>query len=63
MKEFRLDSGKRLDFIDLSSQTIYELKPNNPRGLAAGLKQLKIYIQDTEAQFGTTGWKGVLDLY
>ena len=63
MKEFRLDSGKRLDFIDLSSQTIYELKPNNPRGLAAGLKQLKIYIQDAEAQFGTTGWKGVLDLY
>jgi nucleoid-associated protein YejK len=42
-KEFRLPSGKRIDFIDFEKKIIYELKPNNPRAIKKVLKQLKAY--------------------
>jgi RHS repeat-associated protein len=62
IKEFRLPSGKRIDFIDLANKTIYEYKPNNPRAIAEGTKQLQGYLQEVESLYGK-GWKTVLDTY
>ena len=61
-KEFRLPSGKRVDFIDFKTKTIYELKPYNPNGIKAGMKQLEVYKKEVERYYGS-GWKTVLDTY
>jgi RHS repeat-associated protein len=74
-KEFRLASGKRIDFLDLINGIIYELKPNNPRAVKMGEKQLKNYLEELaspenlkkypelEQIIKSTNWKLVLDLY
>jgi hypothetical protein len=64
-KEFRLPSGRRIDFLDLNKGIINELKPNNPRAIQAGEKQLQMYLQEirTMPRFQNTIWKTNLDLY
>lgn len=64
-KEFRLPSGRRIDFLDVSTGTIYELKPFNPRGLREGQKQLNVYKAELESipEFRGIHWKTVLDTY
>ena len=32
-----------MDFLDINDKIIYELKPNNPRSINQGIKQLKRY--------------------
>ncbi|GAA0756105.1 RHS repeat-associated core domain-containing protein [Clostridium sartagoforme] len=61
-KEYRLPSGRRIDFIDFGTKTIYELKPYNPRQIKAGTKQLEGYLKEVESIFGR-GWSTVLDTY
>ena len=61
-KEYRLPSGKRIDYIDFDSKTIYELKPHNPKQIAKGKKQLNEYLKEVEELYGP-GWKTVLDTY
>ncbi|MFZ5351083.1 MAG: peptidoglycan-binding protein, partial [Bacillota bacterium] len=61
-KEFRLPSGKRIDYIDFETKTIYELKPYNPNGIKSGTKQLDGYLKEVESIYGD-GWKTVLDTY
>lgn len=61
-KEYRLPSGKRIDFIDFETKTIYELKPYNPRAMKGGEKQLQQYLKEVEKKFGD-GWKVKLDTY
>jgi hypothetical protein len=65
IKEFRLPSGKRIDFLDIKNSTIYELKPFNPRAMQQGQKQLNMYMQElqTMPQFKGINWKTVLDTY
>ncbi|WP_256002777.1 hypothetical protein [Pedobacter deserti] len=70
-KEFRLLSGKRIDFLDIENGVIYELKPNNPRAIKAGRNQLKMYLQELQSpemlekypHFEGINWKTVLDTY
>ncbi|AFD06620.1 DUF6443 domain-containing protein [Solitalea canadensis] len=62
IKEFRLPSGKRIDFIDFENKIIYELKPNNPRAIKEGYKQLAMYLQEVESIYGK-GFKTILDTY
>jgi len=57
-KEYRLPSGKRVDFIDFANKIVYELKPNNPTQILVGTKQLTDYLKELG-----DGWKGVLDTY
>jgi hypothetical protein len=40
-----------------------ELKPNNPRAIKAGEKQLQRYKSAFDAQRPGTPWKTVLDTY
>jgi hypothetical protein len=61
-KEFRLPSGKRIDFIDFEKKIIYELKPNNPQAIKQGRKQLEAYKKEVERIYGK-GWRTKLELY
>jgi hypothetical protein len=64
-KEFVLPSGKRIDFLDVKNGIIYELKPNNPRAILQGQKQLQMYMQELQGMPKYQGiqWKTVLDTY
>lgn len=61
-KEYSVIKGIRPDFVDRNRRIIYELKPNNPRQITAGLKQLEKYKGLFEQEFGGV-WKTVLDKY
>ena len=62
IKEFRGIKGIRPDFVDFSTRTIYELKPNNPRAIKQGWNQLNKYQKAFQQEYGGE-WKTVLDLY
>ncbi|MBS0615332.1 MAG: DUF4280 domain-containing protein [Verrucomicrobia bacterium] len=65
-KEFYLKgSGKRIDCFDSKNGIVYELKPNNPRAIKAGQKQLEGYIKELKGMEEYKGMdiKGVLDTY
>lgn len=64
-KEFRLPSGKRIDFLDVKNGNIFELKPRNPRAIKAGQIQLKIYKIELQSmpEFKGINWKTILDTY
>ena len=64
-KEFRLPSGKRIDFLDIENKTIYELKPFNPRAMKQGEKQLQIYKEELKAmpRFQDWEWQTILETY
>jgi RHS repeat-associated protein len=64
-KEFRLPSGRRIDFLDVENGIIYELKPNNPRQIREGIKQLQEYLKEIQSmpQFQGIDWIVILDTY
>ncbi len=64
-KEFVLPSKSRIDFLDIENGIIYELKPNNPRAIKEGIKQLERYKKELESmdRFKGIEWKTVLDTY
>ncbi len=64
-KEYRLPSGKRIDFIDFDTKTIYELKPYNPRAIKAGEKQLAQYLKEIQSmeEHLDEVWTTQLDTY
>ena len=57
-KEYDKIVGCRMDCLDEVNKIIYELKPNNPRSISQGIKQLKRY---NEALGG--GYTLILELY
>jgi len=65
IKEFRLPSGKRIDFIDIKNGIIYELKPHNPRAMRKGKKQLEMYMKELQSlpQYKGINWTIILDTY
>lgn len=48
--------------MDFNTRTIYELKPNNPRAIADGTKQLNKYKSAYEQKYGGE-WNTKLDTY
>ena len=48
----------RIDFLDSTNKIIYELKPNNPRSIKQGIKQLKRYNDSLGG-----GYTLILELY
>ena len=65
IKEFRLPSGNRIDFLNIKNSTIYELKPLNTRAMKAGKGQLIKYMKElqTMPEFKGINWKTILDTY
>ena len=61
-KEYSKIKGIRPDFVEVKTRTIYELKPNNPRAIKRGHKQLETYKKRFEQEYGGE-WNTVLDLY
>ena len=45
IKEFTIPGYGRADAVDLSKRIVYELKPNNPKAIARGYKQLARYAE------------------
>jgi RHS repeat-associated protein len=64
-KEFKLPSGRRIDFLDTTNNIIYELKPFNPRQIRAGQQQLQCYKKELQSvpEFQARQWWTVLDKY
>jgi RHS repeat-associated protein len=64
-KEYVLPSRKRIDFLDRVNGKVYELKPNNPRAIREGRKQLEMYIEElkTIPDFKGIQWEGILETY
>ncbi|MEI7728029.1 MAG: RHS repeat-associated core domain-containing protein [Verrucomicrobiota bacterium] len=58
----RLPSGKKPDAVDFDAKIVRELKPNNPRAIQRGERQLEGYLQELEEVFGGN-WKGSVDTY
>jgi RHS repeat-associated protein len=65
IKEFTLPSKKKIDFLDIPNRKIYELKPNNPRSIKLGQKQLQAYKEELRnmPRFKDIEWETVLETY
>ena len=58
VKEYRLPSGRRVDALNEDTMHIYELKPNNPRAIREGYRQLQRYLDELGP-----GWTGDVITY
>lgn len=65
VKEFALQSGRRVDAINKQARMIVELKPNNPQAIARGLNQLGRYLDELNRGLpeGEAPWTGHLVTY
>jgi len=64
VKEFTLPSGKRVDAINFDTRQVIELKPNNPRKIREGEKQVAGYADELNREFpGDTPWTGSVITY
>ncbi len=65
MNKSAFKSGRRIDFLDIKNGKVYELKPNNPRAIRAGMKQLEQYIKELKEhpKLKHIEWEGVLEAY
>ncbi len=65
VKEYILPSKRRIDFIDIKNGKIYQLKPNNPRSIKQGQKQLDLYKRELETikNFEGVEWETILETY
>ncbi|HWS53291.1 MAG TPA: hypothetical protein VN228_04165, partial [Pyrinomonadaceae bacterium] len=60
--KYTLPSGKRPDAVDFENKIVRELKPNNPRAIRRGERQVEGYRQELEQVFGP-GWTSYVDTY
>jgi RHS repeat-associated protein len=51
-REFTLPSGRRADAVNLQTNEVVELKPNNPRAIRRGERQVEGYRQELEDMTG-----------
>jgi RHS repeat-associated protein len=62
-REFTLRAGGRVDAINFDTREVLELKPNNPRAIRLGERQLEGYIAKLNAQFPGDPWIGRVVTY
>ena len=62
-KEFRLPSGRRADAVSLEKGDVRELKPNNPKAIKRGEKQVKEYMKELENAYPDIKWEWHVDTY
>jgi RHS repeat-associated protein len=58
----RLPSRRRPDAVDFQNRVVRELKPNNPRAVRRGERQVERYRQELEATYGGN-WRSYVDTY
>jgi hypothetical protein len=61
-KEVRLPSGRRADAVNFEKQDVKELKPDNPRAIKRGEKQVEEYRRELEEKGGGQ-WTGQVETY
>ncbi|MDZ4865251.1 MAG: RHS repeat-associated core domain-containing protein [Gemmatimonadota bacterium] len=61
-KEVTLPSGRRADAVNPTTRDVRELKPNNPRGIRRGQRQVEGYRKELEEPTGQP-WTGGVDTY
>jgi len=61
-KEVELPSGKRMDAYNKETREVRELKPDNPRAIKGGEKQVQEYCRECDRVYGP-GHKGVVETY
>lgn len=61
-KEKRLPSGKQMDAYNSTTKEVRELKPNNPRAIARGEKQVEQYCRECDQVYGP-GHTGAVETY
>ena len=59
---YTLPSGLRPDAVDFTNRVVRELKPNNPRAIARGKRQVQQYLNELQSLFGGT-WTSFVDTY
>jgi hypothetical protein len=57
-----LRSGRRPDAVDFVNRVVRELKPNNARAIARGLRQARRYARELRRKHGGT-WSYIVDVY
>jgi hypothetical protein len=57
-----LDSGKRPDAVNWQTRNVRELKPDNPRAVARGRRQVEAYRKELEKMTGQK-WTSNVDTY
>ena len=62
-KEFSLEAGGRVDAINSETREVIELKPNNPKAIRLGQKQIDDYIAKLNEQFPGDPWTGRVVTY
>jgi len=61
-KEVRPPSGKRADAVNPDKQEVKELKPDNPRAVKQGKRQVEEYRRELEETEGGS-WTGKVETY
>lgn len=61
-KEVRLPSGKRADAVNPDKQEVKELKPDTPRAVKRGERQVEEYRRELEETEGGS-WSGKVETY
>jgi RHS repeat-associated protein len=51
-KEFRLPSGRRPDAVNFETKQVLELKPNNPKAIRGGERQVQQYVDELNELYG-----------
>ena len=63
-KEYLIKTtGNKIDFLDIANGIVYELKPNNARAIARGVKQAERYVAELEKLFPGSSWEIIIDRY
>jgi hypothetical protein len=61
-KEVRLPSGRRADAVNFEQKHVKELKPDNPRAIGRGEKQVEGYRGELQEEFGGD-WTSSIETY
>jgi hypothetical protein len=63
-KEFTLPSGRRVDALNFQTRQVVELKPNNPRAVRLGERQVARYLEELNETYpGEVPWTGSVVTY
>jgi RHS repeat-associated protein len=62
-KRHNLPSGRRPDAVNVEKGHVFELKPNNPKAIKKGEKQLQEYLEELKKLYPEKDWTGTVITY
>ena len=61
--EFQLESQKRADAVNIDTRDVIELKPNNPRAIRRGQRQVDAYVEELNRMYPGPRFTGRVETY